>query len=107
MRTKHALLGATAFGLVLPVTPALAQDVSEIIVTARKRQESILNVPVTETVLSSAQIQRSQIKDMYDVSKKTVGLKLGLASVETGALISIRGFGTNATDPGVDQSVSL
>jgi iron complex outermembrane receptor protein len=116
MHIKSVLLTATALGLMLPFTPAFAQnapaaaassDESEIIVTARKRQESILKVPVTETVLSSVQIERKGITTLQDVSKVTVGLKLGVASVETGSLVSIRGFGTNATDPGVDQSVSL
>ncbi len=114
MNFKPLLLAATALGLTLPLTPSFGQsapaasaDDSEIIVMARKRQESILKVPVTTTVLSSALIERANITGLFDVSKKTVGLKLGIASVESGALISIRGFGTTATDPGVDQSVSL
>jgi iron complex outermembrane recepter protein len=113
MNLKPLLLAATALGLALPLTPLMAQAApaaaadDEIIVTARKRQESILKVPVTTTVLSSALIERANITGLFDVSKKTVGLKLGIASVESGALISIRGFGTTATDPGVDQSVSL
>ncbi len=111
MRARTLLLGAAASCVMFPSTTILAQTSSggseEIIVTARKRQESILKVPVTATVLSSAMIQRANIINLFDVSKKTVGLKLGIGSVETGALISIRGFGTNATDPGVDQSVSL
>ena len=115
MHIKSLLLTATALGLMLPLVPAFAQnatpaatrDDSEIIVTARKRPESLLKTPVTETVLTSAVIQRANITGLFDVAKKTVGLKLGIASVESGALISIRGFGTTATDPGVDQSVSL
>ncbi len=115
MQFKSVLLTATALGSLLTVTPAFAQnaeaasaaDSGEIIVTARKRQESILKVPVTMTTLSSVQIERRQIKNLVDVSRYAVGLKLGVGSVETGALVSIRGFGTNATDPGVDQSVSL
>jgi iron complex outermembrane recepter protein len=114
MNVKPILLTATALGMIMPVTSAFAQsapaarvDESEIIVTARKRQESILKVPVTVTALSEVQLERRQIKNIVDVSKYAVGLKLGLGAVETGALVSIRGFGTNATDPGVDQSVSL
>jgi iron complex outermembrane recepter protein len=114
MHIKPLLMTATALGSMLPFSSALAQsapasrvDESEIIVTARKRQESILKVPVTTTVMSEVQLERRQIKTLTDVSRYAVGLKLGLGSVETGSLVSIRGFGTNATDPGVDQSVSL
>lgn len=116
MSIRSALLAASALGVMLPFTAASAQssapasanvDDSEIIVTARKRQESILKVPVTTTVLSSAVIERANITGLFDVSKKTVGLNLGVASVESGALVAIRGFGNTAIDPGVDQSVSL
>ncbi|MCB2060256.1 MAG: TonB-dependent receptor, partial [Novosphingobium sp.] len=107
MRTKYLLLTATAFGLVVPSTAALAQDRGEIVVTARKQQESILKVPVVVTALGTEQIERAQIKDIVDIAKKTTGLQLGIAATETGTLISLRGYGTTALDPGVDQSVSL
>ena len=115
MKMKAAYLAATALGLMLPLAPAFAQNPAstpapaedEILVTARKREESILKVPVTETVLPSVVIQRANITGLFGIANKTVGLKLGTAAVESGALVSIRGFGTNATDPGVDQSVSL
>jgi outer membrane receptor protein involved in Fe transport len=101
------LLGATVFGLIVPATSAFAQDSSEIVVTARKRQESILKVPVVVTALGTEQLERAQVKDIIDIAKKTTGLQLGIAATETGTLISLRGFGTTALDPGVDQSVSL
>ena len=98
----------------LPSTTASAQQSdetsrsnSEIVVTARKREESILKVPVVLTALGPEQIERAQIKDLTDVGKKVTGLQFGVASVESGNLVSMRGYGTNALDPGVDASVSL
>ena len=91
MLKKYILLGATALSFLLPVADAFAADkTEEIIVTARKRQESILTVPVVTTVLGALQIERAQIKDMYDISHKTTGLQFGTGTTEVGALVSMR-----------------
>ncbi|WP_197063561.1 TonB-dependent receptor [Novosphingobium malaysiense] len=75
--------------------------------TARKRQESILNVPVVETVISQDQIQQQGVTSLTDVSSLAPGLLLGEAPLEIGTQVSIRGIGTTSLDPGIDQSVSL
>jgi iron complex outermembrane receptor protein len=102
-----------AFAQAAPPAPAPDQDAlrtvdkNDIIVTARKRQESILKVPVIETVLSPVQIQSRNLQTVTDVATLTPGLVLGLASLEVGTQVSIRGIGTTSLDPGIDQSVSL
>ena len=79
----------------------------EVIVTARKRQESILNVPVDEQAIPEGQLQRMHIADLNDVATLVPGLGLGKSLLSIGTLISIRGIGTTSSDPGVDESVSL
>jgi iron complex outermembrane receptor protein len=80
---------------------------SEIVVTARKRQESILEVPVVVTAIAQSTLERLQVTEMADLPKLVPGLTLGRNLGSLGTLISIRGVGTSALDPGVDQSVSL
>jgi iron complex outermembrane receptor protein len=80
---------------------------ADIIVTARKRQESLQNVPIVETVISSAQLQRTGTVDLKDLTKLAPGLMIGTAVLSVGTLVSIRGVGTSSSDPGIDQSVSL
>lgn len=82
-------------------------QLQQVIVTARKRQESILNVPVDEQVISQGQLQRMQVITLSDLATLTPGLNLGRSLLSIGTLISIRGVGTASQDPGVDQSVSL
>jgi iron complex outermembrane receptor protein len=82
-------------------------QLGEVIVTARKRQESILNVPVIETAVTSRQLERMQVTQLNDLTKLVPGLSFGKATLSIGTLISLRGVGTSATDHGVDQSVSL
>jgi iron complex outermembrane receptor protein len=90
-------------------TPVTSQpdDVGDIIVTARKRNESILKVPVVETVVSAAQLQQKQITDLTDLSASVPGLNIGSAVLAVGPQISLRGVGTSSLDAGIDQSVSL
>jgi len=104
-----ALLGASA-GWAQQAAPPTAQSqarVGEIIVTARKRQESILNVPVVETAIPQQQLERLQVQDMQDIATLVPGLSFGQNVLSIGTQISLRGVGTSTSDPGVDQSVSL
>jgi iron complex outermembrane recepter protein len=115
---KSRLLAATACAMILQVTPAAAQDAprpdtdedraySEILVTARKRQESILKVPVVANVIGSEGLQRAAIIDIQGVATKVPGLFVSPGVNTIGTLISLRGVGTSALDAGVDQSISL
>jgi iron complex outermembrane receptor protein len=106
---RTTALALTVLGGVLPAAPALAQNsqVSEIIVTARKRQESILNVPVVETALPQQRLERLQVKDMKDIASLVPGLAFGDSFLSIGTQVSLRGVGTISYDPGVDQSITL
>lgn len=86
--------------------PRIAGD-GDIIVTARKKQESILKVPVVVTAISDEKLDRLQASDIADLPKLVPGLVLGQQLLSVGTLITIRGVGTSASDPGVDQSISL
>ena len=123
MRLSRLLVSTSACALALAPTTALAQAApvpapaaeqappqptgGDIIVTARKRQESILNVPVIETAIPKSQIEHLQTQDLKDIATLVPGLVLGDAVLSIGAQVSIWGIGTSTLDAGVDQSVSL
>jgi iron complex outermembrane receptor protein len=90
-----------------PAPAAQTAQLGEVIVTARKRQESILNVPVIETAVPQQRLQRYQTQDLKDIATLVPGVKLGDSILSIGTQISIRGVGTTTFNPGVDQSVSL
>jgi iron complex outermembrane receptor protein len=83
------------------------QPYEEVIVTARKRQESVLKVPVVETVLTPQDLEKAQIVDIRGITTKVPGLLIGSSVGSVGTQISLRGIGTSALDAGIDQSVSL
>ncbi|CAN7229128.1 TonB-dependent receptor [Phenylobacterium sp. LjRoot219] len=110
MRLRKSFLAATACAsALLAAMPVAAQEaqLSEIIVTARKRQESILNVPVVETAIPQEQLERFQTQDLSDLATRVPGLNLGESVLSIGTQVSLRGVGTSTLDAGVDQSVSL
>jgi iron complex outermembrane receptor protein len=112
---RSLLLASTVGGALTFAGPVAAQDGaseadevrSDIIVTARRRQESILKVPVVEAVHSAEQIENAQIKDLNNLASRVPGLSMGVGPVSIGPQISLRGIGTNALDQGIDQSISL
>ena len=55
---KFAFLSTVALSVMLQVAPAMA-DEGDIIVTARKRQESILNVPVITSVVTQDALEKA------------------------------------------------
>ncbi len=111
MSRKYYLSTASIIAA-LALTPQVhaqeaGSDPDDIIVTARKRQESILKVPVVANVLAAETLQSAAIVDLRGVATKVPGLFVSEGVNTIGTLISLRGIGTSALDSGVDQSVSL
>ena len=79
----------------------------EIVVTARRSSEKLINVPVAVTALSAATIEKAHVTDLTQVAQMTPNLIIASAGSGTGGSISIRGVGTSFLDPGLEQSVGL
>lgn len=116
MRFARALLCGVFPALIMPAavmaqqTPpadAASVDSGEIIVTARKRAESLMSVPVVATAVSGEMLQQMQTNDLKSLATVVPGLAMGTSILSVGQLVSLRGVGTSALDPGVDASVTL
>ncbi|CAN7634578.1 TonB-dependent receptor [Phenylobacterium sp. LjRoot219] len=79
----------------------------EIVVTARKRQESILNVPVVMTAVTQEQLEAYATNDLISVANRVPGLLVGASLAANGLQVSMRGIGTTANNATVDNSISL
>lgn len=82
-------------------------ELDEIIVTARKRDETLFDVPVVETAIAQVQLERMQTVDITDLPNVVTGLQFGRGELSIGTEVSIRGVGTTTNDQGVDSSVAL
>ena len=103
---KKLLLVTVAASVALPPIPALAA-LEEIVVTARKREESILKVPIAETALTGEQLTQFNTHDLYSLTERVPGFVMGTQVGSIGATPTLRGIGTGTLNPTIDQSVSL
>ncbi|MEO0996046.1 MAG: TonB-dependent receptor plug domain-containing protein [Pseudomonadota bacterium] len=73
--TRGSAIVVAACGLLLSAESVYAQAVEEILVTARKREESLLDVPVAVTVFSADTIERAGIDSLTDITLRTPGVQ--------------------------------
>lgn len=80
-------------------------QLEEIIVTARRKEESLLSVPVAVSAVSAKEIARSGVSDMQRVAKMVPQVIITESPSGAGASYTIRGLGSPPLDPGLEQSV--
>ena len=79
----------------------------EIVVTARKHEESIQDIPVSITALSPEDIRRQDVSSLEKLSGRLPQLIITRSSNGSGASLSIRGIGSNFSSIGIEQSVAV
>ena len=88
-------------------TAATGSD-QEIIVTARRRSERLLNVPVAVTAYSGEQLDRAGALDITDVAQTTPNVTLEVSRGTNSTLTPfIRGIGQQDPVAGFEQGVGL
>lgn len=78
-----------------------------IVVTARKRAESVQDVPVAVAAISAATIARQDLTSLEKIAARTPNLNVGRASNGSGAQLTMRGIGSSSTSIGIEQSVAV
>ncbi len=85
----------------------IAGGLEEIIVTARKREESLQDVPVVVNVLTKAEIDRYALDSLESLAANIPELFVGRSSNGSGAQITLRGVGSGRTTMGMEQSTAV
>jgi outer membrane receptor protein involved in Fe transport len=117
--TVRTTLLAGAAALALP-TAVQAQDVDAddeevaapatdnvIIVTATKREQTLQETPVAVSVTTSETIERAQIRDIADLSTVVPSLRVSQLQSAFATSYSVRGFGTDGNNIGLEPSVAM
>jgi iron complex outermembrane receptor protein len=112
MRGFRLLISASVAGLALASTPAFAQEAAgaseegdEIIVTARRQNERLQDVPASVAVLTAAALERTGATKADDFAQLTPGVTIVTGTAEAGdTQINIRGI-NGARD--AESSVAL
>jgi len=95
--------------VLLAVVPfTFAQNVmEEIVVLAQKREQSLQEVPVAVSVVTSTTMDRAQINDIIDLQSVVPSLRVTQLQTSGNTNFLIRGFGNGANNPGIEPSVGV
>ena len=110
---RSGLLAGISALAMLATDPALAQlsassdATEEIIVTARKRPESLMRTPVVMQAIGEKQLERMKFTKLSDISAMTPGLEVNYAYTLSGAVVNMRGIQNGGSANFIDQSVGL
>lgn len=91
-----------------PVVDASGQaDATDIVVTARRRAESNLAVPVAVTSVGELAIERAQVTDIGRINNIVPNVIIARGASGAGGTIGIRGISSSYSDAGVDSPISI
>ena len=101
--TRVTYFSASIAALIVGSQPVLAQESpdetaadNEIIVSARRRDERLQDVPVSVAVLSGEQLEKAQVTSIRDLNAVAPSLvALGSGSGSNATILAIRGIGNN------------
>lgn len=115
-RLRAALLGGSILALAYMPSGAMAQEErsgasaptqSEIIVTARKRDETAIDVPAAITALGAEDLDRYGTRDFSGLQKQVPGLMIADIPSNSGGAIALRGLSSSPNNPAIDQTVAI
>lgn len=75
-----------------------AQEVQEVVVTAQKREEKLVNVPAAITAVSGATLQDMGAKNLSDFAALVPGLQLATQGAGGGQEVVLRGLSTGVQE---------
>ncbi len=118
---KFELLAASALAMLVPnlafaqtaPAPAPQQPVADdsasddIVVTATKRETTLLDTPISVSVTTAATIQQAQIRDLIDLQTVVPSLRVSQLQSSANTNFIIRGFGNGANNAGIEPSVGV
>jgi iron complex outermembrane receptor protein len=103
-------------GLAIPQSSDAQEEASsaaellleEVMVTARKREESAQNVPISVTAYGSQQLEALKIRDLQNLSVAMPNVAMDdIGTFRSTANFSIRGLGINSSIPSIDPTVGV
>ena len=102
MKMRNLVVASIMATVGLPVGSALAQSLEEIVVTARKREENIYEIPISVSSFSQEQLDRAGVGDFHELSKFIPGLDFHGVTATAGRVnpqIRVRGMNQQIITP--------
>jgi iron complex outermembrane receptor protein len=101
------VLAIFAAGAASAADTAAQPTLTEIIVTAQKREQNIQDVPISVIALSAQQLKDGGVTDIKNLQALTPGLTVTSTTSEAVTTARIRGIGTVGDNPGLESSVGV
>jgi iron complex outermembrane receptor protein len=86
---------------------ASSTELTEVIVTAQKREQNLQEVPIAVIALSGQQLQDAGVTDIKNMTALTPGLTVTSTTSENSTTARIRGIGTVGDNVGLESSVGV
>lgn len=102
-----ALIGAAALPPTVSVVYASDTVIEEVLVTARRREETLQDVPVTVAALTEQDLDRYNISTLTEASKLVPNFSIFHGGSGNGSNIILRGIGSSSISAAFDQSVAI
>ena len=107
LSSSHAFAQTADAAQAAPAAASTGGGLTDIVVTAQRREENLQNVPVAVTALSQETLGNFRVTDVHDLSGLAPNLQVlsqGLQSIPT---ISIRGISSGVSNNSVDPKVGI
>jgi len=96
-----------AVSYAVPVFAQETDSIEEVVVTATKREQTLLEVPLAVSVVDSQTMEQAQINDIVDLQGMVPSLRVTQLQTTGNTNFVIRGFGNGANNPGIEPSVGV
>ncbi len=111
MLARQRIALVSAMTGIIAVSSSWAQEttptLTEIIVTAQKREQNIQDVPISVIALSAQQLKDGGVTDIKSLQALTPALTVTSTTSENVTTARIRGIGTVGDNPGLESSVGI
>jgi iron complex outermembrane receptor protein len=84
---------------------AQVSGLEEVVVTAQRREQSIMEVPIAVTLVSGQELETFNLETSHDLQFLVPGVTFAASS--STSQITLRGVGTGYSGPGLSNSVSV
>src|ERR1700733_4592382 len=88
-------------------TASEPEGLTEVVVTATRREENLQNVPLADTAVSQQQLTQAAVVDVKQLTALVPALQFSQGGEEKISTFYVRGIGTYANSDGLDTSVGV
>ena len=90
-----------------PVQLSNTDTIETVTVTARKRNERLIDVPVSANAMTQETLERYATSNLTNIVNQIPQVSVDAAASGNGAIITVRGIGSSSVDAGIEQEVTV